>query len=70
MGAELSRILISLGAVAAWTGIIILGMGMSELVASADLVSKGQIVTVAGLIAFVVGLLMYRVTREPDLSSQ
>jgi uncharacterized membrane protein len=70
MGAELSRILIAFGAVAAWSGIIILGMGMAELVPSSDLMSKGQIVTVLGLVALVAGIVMYRATREPDLSSE
>jgi uncharacterized membrane protein len=70
MGAELSRILIAFGAVAAWSGIIVLGMGMAELVPSSDLMSKGQIVTVLGLVALVAGIVMYRATREPDLSSE
>jgi uncharacterized membrane protein len=70
MGAELSRILIAFGAVAAWSGIIVLGMGMAELVPSSDLMSKGQIVTVLGLVALVAGIVMYRATREPDLSGE
>jgi uncharacterized membrane protein len=68
--AEISRILIAIGSVAAWTGLILLGMGTSELVPGADLMNKGLIGMVGGLIVLVVGIVIYRATREPDLSTE
>ena len=68
--AELSRILISIGAVAAWTGVILFGMGTAELIPGADLMNKGLIGTIGGLIVLVVGMVLYRATREPDLSTK
>ncbi len=66
MGAEVARWLIALGAVAAWTGIIVAGMGMSELVPGWELIQRGVLVTVAGLVALVVGVLLYRGTNDAD----
>ncbi|MFM9108077.1 MAG: hypothetical protein ACKOWF_15415 [Chloroflexota bacterium] len=68
--AEISRILIGIGSVAAWTGLILYGMGSAELIPGPDLMSKGLIGLVGGLIALVVGIVLYRATREPDLSSR
>ena len=68
MGAEVARWLIALGSVAAWTGIIVAGMGMSELVAGSELISRGLIVTAVGLLALVVGIVVYRGTVESDQS--
>jgi hypothetical protein len=62
MGAELARVLTAAGAVAAWTGIIVLGIGMAELQPSQALISIGGITTVAGLVSLVVGALMIRAT--------
>ena len=68
--AEISRILISIGSVAAWTGLILYGMGAAELVPGASLMDYGKIGMVGGLIALVVGMVLYRATREPDLSTK
>ena len=70
MGAELSRWLIAVGAAAAWSGIIVAGMGMSELVPSATLISIGVIATIAGLVGLVIGILIYRATVEQDESTR
>ena len=66
MGAEVARWLIALGAVAAWTGIIVAGMGMSELVAGSESISRGLVVTVVGLLALVIGIVAYRGTLKAD----
>lgn len=68
--AEISRILIAIGSVAAWTGVILFGMGSSELIPGADLLGKGKVGMIAGLIILVVGLVLYRSSREPDLSTK
>lgn len=66
MGLELGRILTAGGAVAAWSGIIVLGMGMAELTPGAEyafglsLVGIGGWVAVIGLAALVVGAFIYR----------
>lgn len=73
MGSELGRILTAGGAVAAWTGIIVLGMGMAELVPGypfafgLSLVGLGALVTVIGLVSLVVGVLIMR-SAEPNRS--
>lgn len=69
MGEALSRILIVLGSVGAWTGLIIFGMGTSELVPGAQMLGIGQLLMIGGVIALVVGIVMYRATREPDRST-
>ena len=69
MGAEVARWLIAIGAVAAWTGIIVAGMGMSELVPSAELIQRGILVSVAGFVALIGGIVLYRGTIEADESS-
>jgi Ni,Fe-hydrogenase I small subunit len=69
MGAEVARWLIAIGAVAAWTGIIVAGMGMSELVPSAELIQRGILVSVAGFVALIAGIVLYRGTIEADESS-
>ena len=66
MGAELGRWLIALGSVAAWSGIIVAGLGMSELIPSGGLIQIGAIVTILGLIGLVSGVLVYRATMDPD----
>jgi len=69
MGEALSRILIVLGSVGAWTGLIIFGMGTAELVPGAQMLGIGRLMLIAGVIALVVGIVMYRATREPDRST-
>ena len=69
MGAEVARWLIAIGAVAAWTGIIVAGMGMSELVPSAELIQRGILVSVAGFVALIAGIVLYRGTIEADETS-
>ncbi|MCC6315518.1 MAG: hypothetical protein IT337_16085 [Thermomicrobiales bacterium] len=76
MGAELGRWLIALGAVGAWTGFTILGVGMSELTpagypyfAGLTVAEIGGYLTVIGLVMFVVGIFVYRATVEPDTSA-
>lgn len=75
MGAELGRILTAGGAVAAWTGIIVLGLGMAEQVPGypyafgLSLVGLGTLVTVVGLVALVVGVFILR-AAEPDRSTR
>ncbi len=70
MGAEVARWLIAIGAVAAWTGIIVAGMGMSELVPGWQLIRSGVLVTVAGLVGLIVGVVLYRGTVETDQTSE
>jgi hypothetical protein len=70
MGAEVARILVAAGAVAAWTGIIVLGMGMAELTPSAALISIGGILTVAGLVALVAGAVLVRATDGSDSAAR
>ena len=73
MGAELGRILTAAGAVAAWSGIIVLGIGMAELTPGApfafglSLVGLGVLVTVVGLVALILGVLILR-GAEPNRS--
>lgn len=76
MGSELGRILTAGGAVAAWTGIIVLGLGMAELTPGIpyafglSLVGLGVLITVVGLVALVVGVMIYRATLESDRSTR
>ncbi len=77
MGAEIARWLIAIGAVAAWTGIIVAGLGMAELVPGWALIQRGVLVSVAGAIALIVGIVLYRGTvgadetaREDDLRAR
>ncbi|MFM8593664.1 MAG: hypothetical protein ACKOCK_04655 [Chloroflexota bacterium] len=67
--AEISRILIALGSVAAWTGLIILGMGMSELLPGASLINIGGPMMAVGLVVLLLGVVLYRMSREPDTST-
>lgn len=69
MGAEVGRWLIAIGAVAAWTGIIVLGMGMSELIPGYEQIQRGLFVSIAGLAALVIGIVIYRSTVGPDEST-
>jgi hypothetical protein len=55
--------LIVLGAVGAAVGVTLFGMGSSTLQADGQLVSIGSILTVGGLVAFVVGLVAYKATQ-------
>jgi hypothetical protein len=76
MGLELGRILTAAGAVAAWTGIIVLGLGMAELTPGypfafgLSLVGLGVLVTVVGLVALVVGAFIYRAAFGADRSAR
>ena len=67
--AEIARILIAAGSVAAWTGIIILGMGMSELLPGTSLINIGGPLTAVGLVVLALGMLLYKAKREPDRST-
>ncbi len=67
--AEIARILIAAGSVAAWTGIIILGMGMSELLPGTSLINIGGPMTAVGLVVLALGMLLYKAKREPDRST-
>lgn len=67
--AEISRILIALGSVAAWTGLIILGMGMSELLPGVSLINIGGPMMAVGLVVLLLGVVLYRMSREPDTST-
>jgi len=67
--AEIARILIAAGSVAAWTGIIILGMGMSELLPGTSLINIGGPMTAIGLVVLALGMLLYKAKREPDRST-
>ena len=67
--AEIARILIAAGSVAAWTGIIILGMGMSELLPGTSLIDIGGPMTAVGLVVLALGMLLYKAKREPDRST-
>lgn len=66
MGEELSRILIGLGAVAAWTGFMVFGMGTAELIPTPFLLNTGLLVMVVGLVVLVLGALAYRRATEDD----
>lgn len=82
--AELSRWLIAIGATAAWTGFTILGIGMSTLVPSSPnagspwiarllpgtIAEQGGLISVIGLIGFVIGIILYRSSVEPDESTR
>ena len=70
MGAEVSRWMIAIGAVAAWTGVIVVGMGMATLLPSDSLIAQGVVVSVVGLVALILGILIYSRTVEPDESSR
>lgn len=67
--AEISRILIALGSVAAWTGLIILGMGMSELLPGVSLINIGGPMMAVGLVVLLLGVVLYRMSHEPDTST-
>jgi len=70
MGAEVARWMIAIGSVAAWTGIIVAGMGMSELIPGDVLIQRGVIVSILGFVALIVGIVLYRATVEPDQSAR
>ncbi len=82
--AELSRWLIAIGATAAWSGFTILGIGMSTLVPGSPntgspgiarllpgtIAEQGGLITIVGLIMFVLGIILYRSSVEPDESAR
>jgi hypothetical protein len=58
-----ARLLVSLGSVAAAVGLVVFGMGTSFVVSDDSLVNLGLILMIGGLIATVVGGVIYRMTE-------
>lgn len=65
MSHEVARWLIALGAVVAWVGVTVLGMGMSYLESADWMVNTGAIASVVGLVALAIGIFVYRATAQP-----
>jgi multisubunit Na+/H+ antiporter MnhG subunit len=62
---EVSRITIALGSVTAAVGFTLLGMGMGFAETDDDLVRLSVILMVVGVVATIVGAVIYRTTHEP-----
>jgi hypothetical protein len=62
----ISRIVVSLAAVAASVGLLLYGMGTSYNPQNDGLKSGGMILMVAGLVALGVGIVWYRKVEEAD----
>jgi hypothetical protein len=58
-----ARLLVSLGSVAAAVGLVVFGMGTSFVASDDSLVNLGLILMIGGLIATVVGGVIYRMTE-------
>jgi len=58
-----ARLLVSLGSVAAAVGLVVFGMGTSFVVSDDSLVNLGLILMIGGLIATVIGGVIYRMTE-------
>jgi hypothetical protein len=58
-----ARLLVSLGSVAAAVGLVVFGMGTSFVVSDDSLTNLGLILMIGGLIATVIGGVIYRMTE-------
>ncbi len=61
---EMSRILTAVGLPIAGAGLIVYGMGASHAIPSDSTMNIGLIMIIGGLIAGIIGIMLYRQTTE------
>ena len=65
MGREVARLLIAFGSVVATVGFTVLGMGLAYVDPSSRDITIGVWLMIAGGVAAIAGVAIYRVTEEP-----